>query len=437
MAMPAGEILACSTRKDPAVMVQCQEQERIAHEEGCRYAVANVIDDSRDTVVTAYEEQYLTRAYENALRQQAAVARYPDLLVGSLARNGSPIYSCRRPASGLVSRVVRHDALLPEQQRQLAEFRFHQYVLWHWYDTKAIIANQLQSDPGFRALPSATLHAFVGNEDGQILAYFTIQPAQDRSEPKSGGVFHRLVQAYVTPHKHYLGEVERPLFPAEWESFGPMVFASLPALQQASLADIRELNCLLRNQALSFATTVVAVVETAYTISRLLVMPELHLSALLGCINQDARKVLAKLGMPMLYAPHAPVVQNNLPNYWSADMNDSGKFWPFAVGTKDLLDNPEHFARLNDILELSPSEIGHALVQYRRAGNRIHPISIQPDVSLVPYTWTENPVSSALPRLAGSPHDVVSPERDVVLSSTLPIMRPLKVTGVTHAAHSN
>jgi hypothetical protein len=143
------------------------------------------------------------------------------------------------------------------------------------------------------------------------------------------------------------------------------------------------------------------------------------------------------MGIPMLYASHAPVVHNNLPYYWSADMNDSGKFWPFAVSTEDVEANPEHFARLHDILELTLEEIGDALLQFSLSGNRTHSTSIQLGVPRVSYGWTEDPVSSPLPGLAGSPHDVVSPERDIVLRSTRPIMQPLKVTGVTHAAHSS
>jgi hypothetical protein len=344
--------------------------------------------DGAFTVVTPAEEKYLIHVYEEWLRAQAMKARYPELLFGPLRKRATPVIYRSREASRLIVRVVQHDTLLPEQHRQLAEFRFHQYVLWHWYDIREIIVQQVRTDPSFDSLPPTTLHACVGTSDGQILAYFAIRPAIDRDADYRG--FSRILPTFIS-HSYRLGQLDRPLFPAEWESFGPAVFASLPALQQTPIDNVREMNCLMRNQVVSEVLTSIAVVEATYTIGQLLIMPDLNLHALVGCINEDARRLLAKLGVPILYAKEAPVIHNHLPSYWSAAMNDSGKFWPFVVSMPDFLANPQYLPRLDEALQSDPHELFGALDQLLRSGNQIVAKAARPTSSAPPYEWFDAP----------------------------------------------
>ncbi len=297
----------------------------------------------------------------------------------------TPVYSLQRPTSGLTVRVLQQDTLSEGQRQQLAEFRFQQYLLWHWYDLDTILKHQIRTDPAFETLPAETLHALVGTADGRILAYFSMLPAlEDQWSEDRSGLLSKIQRLWSRPQSSALRlqDKERPLFPAEYESFGPDVFSSLPKLAAIPLQEIRELHCLLGNQTAPSAATAVAVVEAVYTIYRLLVAPSLHLKALIGCIDFEARQVLRELGMPILYAPFAPILHNHLPFYWERSMNDEGKFLPFVVSSDDLHTHPEHFQALNDLLTMPDSQRRRALVEWRRASQqglrRLEPASFLP-----------------------------------------------------------
>ena len=414
-------------------------RKRLAHDDGTQSIAPKPVDTQESecavTLVSEPEERYLISTYEARLRERAANARYPELLFGPLANDAKPVYSCCRKNSGLVVRVVQHGSLLPLQKQQLTEFRFQQYVLWHWFDTKAVILQQIPTDPAFDSLPPTTLHACIGTKDGQILACFVMQSAGVYTHEQR--VLRRLIRTII-PHTYRLGELNRPLFPAEWESFGPAVFASLPALHKTPLQRVIELNCLMRNQAIPDTLTAVAAIEAVYTIIQILIMPECDLHALVGCINQEARGLLAKLGIPILYASVAPVTHDNLPPYWSRSMNDSGRFWPFVVSPTDFLTNLAYVHHLNAVLESTPQEILQSAGKFRQAGHSISPTTVRPTWSPYPYVWSDDPFQRpSSPAASAADRTSALPEGlgDLVHRSRSP-RQPIDVPGVTVAAHS-
>ena len=395
----------------------------------------NMAPGSTSALASDREEKYLLSTYKARLRELAASRRYPDLLFGPLNNHAQPVYSNCRKASGLLSRVMQHGDLSSVQKQQLAEFRFHQYVLWDWFDTKTIIQQHIQIDPAFQSLPATTLHACIGTPDGQILACFVMQPAEECAQDSR---LLRWIARAVVPHTNYLGELDRPLFPAERESFGPRVFTSLPALQKTPLQHVVELNCLMRNQAIPDSLTSVAAIEAVCIMMHILLMPERDIHAIVGCINQEARGLLAKLGIPILYASAAPVIHDNLPPYWSRNMNDSGKFWPFAVAQADFRANPNYVSHFNEVLELPPEELLQAVAQFRRSGQVIVPAAVRPTWSTPPYCWSDDPFHP-LPASVPDTVTAVTPPLDAVAVtiSAQPSQQTVQIPGMGIAIHSD
>src|SRR5260370_34907581 len=100
---------------------------------------------------------------------------------------------------------------------------------------------------------------------------------------------------------------------------------------------MRELPCLIRNQAVNSPLSTIATLEAVYTMTHVVLQPESGIEATLGCIDVEARRVTSVLGMPFLYAPLAPVIREQFEYYWASGfVNAPGRFWPFGIATEDL-----------------------------------------------------------------------------------------------------
>jgi hypothetical protein len=340
----------------------------------------------REATVAIADEEMLA-----AIQERQRDARYPMLLAIAPHRYGV-VYHRVREGTGLVSVAIRHDALTPDQHAALGEFRLHQYLLWRWYDSAVISKLGARADPAFDTLPAATIHMLVGTSEGRILAYFAMQPAVDHCRP--AGALNTVGRATSKQHCH-LSDCPRPLFPAEFESFGPDVFASLPALSPVPVDCIRELTCLLRNFAVPSPLTVVAVVEAVFTAWNVVTHPAQGIEAVLGCMDVEARRVLADLQVPLLYAANAPVIHNQLAFYWLPEMNEPGKFWPFVLATQDLRARSALHARINEVLSSTSHKMRRELLLLRKQTIVSRPPVLLPEPGSCPVLWTADPLHPA------------------------------------------
>jgi hypothetical protein len=326
-------------------------------------------------------------ATPEAIRAWQDEVYYPVLLREVALEQHGILSERTRHATGLRTVAVRHGALTPVQLSALGEFRLHQYVLCGFYDIGIISAHQMREDPALAKLPSDTIHLFVGTNEGRILAYFYMQPA-----PGSPPLWKGAVYAGATHLSPAFGDKNRPLFPCEFESFGPGVFDSLPGLRGVSTSYTAELSCLLRNQVVQSPLGTSAVVEAICAMARIQMKPELRLVATVGCMGVEARRVTYQIGMPALYAADAPVLHNRLDFYWSRSANAPGRFWPFVFATADLSARVEYFDALDMILSLPPREQRAALVALVRRGERIPVRAMLPNAEESSMLWTPDPI---------------------------------------------
>jgi hypothetical protein len=187
----------------------------------------------------------------------------------------------------------------------------------------------------------------------------------------------------------------RPWFCCEFESYGEAIFPSLAAMRDVPLGAIRELPCLLRNgTARRPIVALAATYEAIYAMSRVQVDPGLGITVTVGIMDVEARAVTAQLGIPVLYAPLAPVVRNGLPKYWRPELNDPGRFWPFVIATPDLLSPHavEHFQRIDALLAHPVAGLARALVDFARdQQRRLAPSTLLAVHDKASGFWTADP----------------------------------------------
>jgi hypothetical protein len=81
----------------------------------------------------------------------------------------------------------------------------------------------------------------------------------------------------------------------------------------------------------------------------------------------EARRLLHDLDVPVLYAPHAPVVAGDQLCPWSAAVDTLGRFWPFVIAADDLqVIYRDYVMWLDAVLGLPVSQAVVALVRKRR-----------------------------------------------------------------------
>jgi ubiquinone/menaquinone biosynthesis C-methylase UbiE len=311
--------------------------------------------------------------YLATIRAHQAQARYPALLQLWNQEEGV-LYRKEHSNVGLITIAVEQEALDEQALRALGEFRLHQYLLCGWYDAARVLADQATMDPQLARIPPSSVHLLTGTPEGQFLAYCTLQAAAQEERDES-----------LTPtREQYLHEFPRALFPAERELFGPVLFATLPALRTIPLSAIGDLTCLLQNQALHSPLRTIALVEAILSIIHLLTRPSSRWSAVLGNMDQEARSLLASLGVPVLYAPQAQVMVDSLPykHYWAAEEIGSlaqGKYWPFVIAVDDLRAQ-QHFEQAHQAFAGDPHNIRRSLVAWRRQQTPVAPVAFVPPI---------------------------------------------------------
>lgn len=315
---------------------------------------------------TGSEFATLERLYIEQQRQ----ARYPDLFPASAAQQA---YHHLRSQSGLVTVALRHGTLTARQGAALGIFRLQQFALCGWYDLAAIMNRGLLSDPTLAQCPDATIHILVGTQsDCRVLAYFCLQasPQLPHDDCNCGRGRSRPAR---------MADRDRPLFPTEYDQCGPEVFASLPSLAALSMTRVVELACLLSNRAISSPLSFAALIEGFYTVSILVRDHRLGIDAMIGHVDVDARHLVKRLGVPVLYAPLVPPIPNRQDELWSKDVLEPGRFWPFVIATADLRRHARWFARMDEALDADETHLKRSLVNLLR-----HPVPTPPRAFLPP-----------------------------------------------------
>lgn len=304
--------------------------------------------------LTGDEKEFLA-----SLRAYQAHVRYPTLFQLRNRQQGV-LYSQENPKSGLITIAVEQETLSEVVFGNLGEFRLHQYLLCGWYDVARVLADQAKTDPQLARIPASSVHLLTGTPDGQVLAYCTLQAAalEDAEVPS------------IAQPKHYLQEFPRPLFASERELFGPVLFASLPALRAIPLSELGDFTCLLQNQALHSPLRTIAVIDAILSMIHLLAHPASRWRAILGTADQEARGLLAQLGVPVLYAPEAQVMVDSLSyqHYWAAEeigLPVQGKYWPFTIAVDDLRARQNYFEHLHLQFTGEVENIRRILVAWR------------------------------------------------------------------------
>ena len=328
----------------------------------------------------AQEQQEFHMSDLPTITERQRNALYPELFSGAAESEKDLLYFKRRPGSGLVTIALRHSALTEPHTRALNEFRLDQYTLCGFYDLSYLQAHRIERDPDLSELPPDTIHIVVGSSDGRVLAYSYVQPPQGSP---SGAAF--------TSGGPTMGDTDRPWFPCEVESFGPTIFSSLPALRPIPVAQVAEVSILLRNQLEHGVSSVYAVVESILAMALIQSMESNRLLATVAYGGHEARQIIYDMGMPGLYAPHAPVVYNALPPHWSANANIPGRFWPCVFSTEDFLQGFAHLSALDSVLNLPANELRRELVKFRRAGRRIATQAFVPEPGACDVLWITTP----------------------------------------------
>jgi hypothetical protein len=352
------------------------------------------------------------QAYVDAMRVRASHLCYPELLLPKQLAETS-LQWWQRAGTGILSAAVRHAALSAAQRAALSEFRLQQSVLAQLYDAAFVVRHGLTTDPGCDALPDDTIHVIVGMPDGRLLAYFCMQPAVtvalDEELIHSDSVGGAAEPARVSQPVR-IGDRRRPLFPTEYELFGPDLLSSLPALRELPVAEVRELSCLLCNQALRSPLTLAAIVEAFQTMARVVMDAANGIRAVISHTDLEARRICARLGLPILYAPFAPVAFERGDDHWSAAANMQGMFLANVTPVADLYRHAAHFQRMDEALELPEPAVRRVLVDLLKHPIVTEPRAFVPEPGATSVFWTNDPfyeLPSEVPSTSGVASAVV------------------------------
>jgi hypothetical protein len=338
-------------------------------------------------------------------------ALYPSALVTPRAGDDGVVYRRERTQSRLTTVALAHGGLSPEQYAAIGAFRLRQYALCGLYDVHRATHARDEIDPSMESLAPEALHVCCGTPDGRLLAYMCMETAKHRTSvatpvwwwPRFGASGSR--HGVPGDASYVFGASPRPLFATEFELFGPKLFGSLPYLRDMAVTRVRELSRMLRNQVVVSPLSVAATIEIVHAMSRLVTDPTLAIQATLGCLGREGRGLMAQLGVPLLFAPSAPVLPHQVAlaratrggSYWSDSANAQGQFWPFVIASEDVRRNSQHFARLDELLNLSIGELRRALVHFRREKRMIEPETLLSGLGDAAIRWTADPTDGATP----------------------------------------
>lgn len=334
------------------------------------------------------------------LRSRQLHARYPRLT--ELASKEKNLLFLRNRPSGSWTYAIRHDMLPADAMHEFGEFRIDQYALAGLYDTSKIAQHGYRTDPALTGLAGNTIHVISGTSGGQVLACCSIVP------PK--GPLHSEPEGWLVKRRRplMLGDDERALFPAETELFGRGVFESLSAIQEIPIERMREIAHLMRNQAIRSPLTGLAVFELVYALTVVLTNPRMGIDIMLGSSGPEARNLMARANIPMLYAPWATVVvSETLPeeDFWIPPTHADQYFWPYVIATADLQALKPFHEQLDSALDSPAQQVRGALVRVANLARQ--PGGPQPQFALqaqMPPRWfISEPFGPPIPSVSESP----------------------------------
>ena len=334
---------------------------------------------------TWIESATLRRIYADEQRR----ARYPDLLAPSAGRS---LLRRERAGSGLVSVAWRHGALTARQRAALGVFRLQQFALCNWYEYPEIMKQRLLVDPMLAQCPNGTIHIVVGTQaDYRVLAYFCLQSAPPLPDHDS---LSDSLNGSLPGGIPRIGDRNRPLFPTEYDQSGPEMLASLPELAALPINRVFELTSLLSNRVVAAPFSFAALIDGFFMMSCLARDTQMGIDAIIGHVDGGARRVVWRLGVPVLYAPLAPPIHSPQDVLWAKYVLEHGRFWPFVIATDDLRRHASWFARLDATLDTDKSHLKRALVDLLGHPEPTRPLAFASSVNNLasPYFWTDDPL---------------------------------------------
>lgn len=338
---------------------------------------------------------------ENVERRIEALAR-SEHAGGSAHAPVGEYVAVFRPGTRLTIISASHNALTEQERADVSAYRLEQYIAAGLYDAELVERAQIKEDPAMTMLGPRDTHLIVVNEDGVIASYMCLQAAAEQFRPRiteasalspfaresflrskqfSGGV--RAASSLGVSVYPTVSEAVRRGFPVETE-YGAL-YVNHAGLRNMPVDNVREIARFVRNLSMkrhgSDSTIDLAIVETILASVRYLLAPDHHAEAVVGCIAPEARRFLYHLGIPVAYAPSAPILGENLggstpdgPPIWADASHAPGKFWPFAISCLDLKRDQAYFEQLETTMACdSAQEVRRAMNEARRS--RLRPRS--------------------------------------------------------------
>ncbi|HEV8193596.1 MAG TPA: hypothetical protein VGP82_19230, partial [Ktedonobacterales bacterium] len=313
-----------------------------------------------------------------------------------------------RPGTGLIVVTAPHGALSTTARAAIARFRLKQYVVAGLYDPVRAGHYDDQGDPALQALADHDLHIAVGDDSGRFLAYLCVQSAlPDPYYAAAAGDGVSTSRQFRPRHDvaARLWQRYRPLFPVETE-YGA-IYSKHPGMCALPMHAVRELSRLLRNQEPTLRRDPLAglaIAETLLAGIRAVSDRTMGIEAIVGCANPQNRRSLAALGIPVAYAPDAPVVGDNLGGasaahelLWTPAAHDVGLFWPCAIASVDLRLDRAYYAELNAVLAapLAATDVLRQLLRRRMGAPRRRARYIAENTARGSFRWTDAPYYDA------------------------------------------
>lgn len=357
-----------------------------------------------------------------------------------------------RKGTGLIVVTAPHGALSTIARLAIARFRLRQYVAAGLYDPVRAHHYDEQGDPALQALADHDLHIAVGDRSGRFLAYLCVQSALP--DPYYAALGASVSTSPRIPPRHdvsaRLWQQDRPLFPVETE-YGA-IYSMHPGMGALPMHAVRELSRMLRNQDHTLRRDPLAglaIAETLLAGIRAVSDRTLGIEAIVGCANPQNRRSLAALGIPVAYAPDAPVVGDNLGGasaahdlLWTPAAHDVGLFWPCAIASVDLRLDRAYYDDLDMVLAapLDAMEVLRQFMRRRMGAPRRQARYVVENTSSGSLDWTDAPFYSTENRSSADgaeirPRRVISQPLGSERIDTADLLRPLEMVTVPVASN--
>lgn len=325
-------------------------------------------------------------------RDTVAEARYPELFDAQAHPARPGVERVTRAGTGLVVVTAVHEHLTPEEQRAISEYRLHQYVLAGLYDAEKVARLGLEVDPAVSMLAPRDIHVAIGDTEGRFLSYVCMQSPI--------GWKDALARAdEPSTCSHVMGHPDRLEFPCESE-YGMDIYRYHPGMKTLPVASVREFMRLVRNQAIRVPADLFAVAEIMAAVAKVIMTPSHQIEALIGCGSPAVRKMLYSFGIPVAYAPTAPIVGDNLSGevahdlLWTNESHQPGRFWPLILATSDVYLDAEFYREADRILGLPLDELAQELDSLRGVALRRRPRHAVDAREFGSVLWTGDPFHS-------------------------------------------